>query len=101
MAALGLAARAVCIVSGDTLNERKPHPAPMWHACHLAGSLAHECVYVGDAARDIEAGRAAGMHTLVALYGYLGAGDDPNGWGADALIQAPRGILDWLDARWT
>ncbi len=99
LAALGLDARAACIVSGDSLNERKPHPAPMWHACHLAGSLAHECVYVGDAARDIEAGRAAGMHTLVALYGYIGTEDDPQGWGADALITTPAEIMTWLDTR--
>lgn len=95
---LGLFERAAVVVSGDTLNERKPHPAPMLLACERAGSQAHECLYVGDAKRDIEAGHNAGMATLVALFGYIGDEDDPHNWGADALVESPREILDWIDA---
>jgi len=94
---LGLNGDAACVVSGDTTANRKPHPEPMLHACKLAGSKAEECLYVGDAARDIQAGRSAGMKTLVALFGYIGEQDDPTSWGADGLIHAPREILDWLD----
>jgi phosphoglycolate phosphatase len=94
---LGLFDQAACIVSGDTLEERKPHPAPMLHACRLAGSTAPECLYVGDAERDIEAGRNAGMHTLVALFGYLLDEDDPEAWQADGMVQDPLEILDWVD----
>jgi len=83
-------------VSGDTTANRKPHPEPMLHACQLAGSKPEECLYVGDAARDIEAGNAAGMQTLVALFGYIGAQDHPETWGANGLIRAPEDILDWL-----
>jgi phosphoglycolate phosphatase len=86
-----------CVVSGDTTANRKPHPEPMRHACKLAGSEPQECLYVGDAARDIEAGNAAGMKTLVALFGYIGTQDDPNTWGASGLIQSPQDILTWLD----
>ena len=82
--ALGLKARAATIVSGDTLPERKPHPAPMLLACEQAGSDAGHCLYIGDAERDIEAGRNAGMRTLVALFGYLGETDIPERWQADA-----------------
>ncbi|HEB59143.1 MAG TPA: phosphoglycolate phosphatase [Gammaproteobacteria bacterium] len=96
---LDLVQRAACIVSGDTLAERKPHPAPLLHACELTGSTAPECVYVGDAQRDIEAGSEAGMHTLVALFGYIGEDDDPDTWRADAMIESPAGILDWIAAR--
>lgn len=96
MASLGLTARAACIVSGDTTDERKPHPKPMLHACELAGSSAGECLYVGDASRDIEAGRRAGMATLVALYGYIDEFQKPEEWGADGMINEPREILDWL-----
>lgn len=96
LAALGLYARAACVVSGDTLEQRKPHPAPLLHACTLAGSRPEQCVYVGDAQRDIEAGRNAGMHTLVALFGYLQPQDDPRAWAADASVQEPAGILDWI-----
>lgn len=96
--ALGLFERAAVIVSGDTLTERKPHPAPMLLACERAGSQAHQCLYVGDAKRDIEAGHNAGMATLVALFGYIGEGDDPHSWGADALVETPGEILAWLGA---
>ena len=96
---LGLYDRAVAVISGDTLNERKPHPAPMLHACELAGSKPGQCVYIGDARRDIEAGVNAGMHTLVALFGYLQEQDNPQYWNADAMIAAPVELLDWLDGR--
>jgi phosphoglycolate phosphatase len=71
----------------------------MLHACSLAGCKAHECLYVGDARRDIEAGHNAGMPTLVALFGYIGSEDDPASWGADAMVEQPDEILHWLDAR--
>lgn len=94
---MNLHARAACVVSGDTLAERKPHAAPMLHACDLAGSRAAECVYVGDARRDVEAGRRAGMHTLVVLFGYFREGDRPSSWGADGLANNPLEILDWIE----
>jgi len=94
--ALGLSSRASCVVSGDTLEERKPHPAPLLHACTLAGSQPADTMYVGDAERDIEAGRNAGMRTLVALFGYLMEHDRPEDWGADALIKQPADILEHL-----
>ena len=95
---LRLAQRAACIVSGDTTANRKPHPEPMLYACTKAGSQASQCVYIGDAQRDIEAGRQAGMKTLAALYGYIGTEDQPEDWGADASIENPLAILEWLDA---
>lgn len=94
---LGLTARAACIVSGDTCVNRKPHPEPILHGCQLAGSTAAECLYVGDAERDIEAGRRAGLHTIVALFGYLDAQDDPASWRADALLASPAAILAWIE----
>jgi len=94
---LGVANTAVCKVSGDTTANRKPHPEPMLLACKQAGSRPEECLYIGDAARDIEAGKAAGMKTLVALFGYIGEDDQPQSWGADGMIHQPLDILDWLD----
>jgi phosphoglycolate phosphatase len=96
MAELGLARRAVTVISGDTLPEHKPHPAPMLLACREAGSAAAQCLYLGDAERDIAAGRNAGMHTLVALYGYIGGEDAPQSWGADGMIETPLDLLRWL-----
>ena len=94
--ALNLSQRAISIVSGDTLKERKPHPSPLLYACEQAGSQGFECVYVGDAERDIVAGNKAGMKTIVALFGYIGAKDKPETWGADALLESPQAISQWL-----
>lgn len=93
---LGLKQRAACVLSGDSLPERKPHPAPLLHACKLAGSQAAECIYIGDAERDIVAGHAAGMTSLIAMFGYLSEQDQPDSWPADGQIHHPREILDWL-----
>lgn len=92
--ALGL--RAHCVVSGDTLAERKPHPLPLLHAAQLLNSDPADCIYVGDAERDIQAARAAGMKALVALWGYLGAQDQPHAWQADGMIETPQDLLPWL-----
>ena len=82
---LDLDSRSACTVSGDSLPERKPHPAPMLFACELAGLTPGHTIYVGDAARDIEAGRAAGMATIAAAYGYITDDDDASNWGADQI----------------
>lgn len=87
-----------CLVSGDTTPNRKPHPEPMLHACAIAATRPAESLYVGDAERDIDAGRAAGMKTLVALYGYIGENEAPAHWGADGMVNQPLDILDWIDA---
>ena len=97
LAALALLDRAACVVSGDTAEYAKPHPAPMLLACRQAGSQAFECLCVGDARRDIEAGRNAGMQTLIAGFGYVPPDVDTSGWKADGFIQRPAEILDWLD----
>ncbi|MEJ2059545.1 MAG: phosphoglycolate phosphatase [Gammaproteobacteria bacterium] len=93
---LGLDGRAASVVCGDTLENRKPHPDPLLLACNQAGSAAAECVYVGDAQRDVEAAHAAGMPALIALYGYISPDDDVESWRADSHINEPREIVDWL-----
>lgn len=87
--ALGLADRARCVVSGDRLPERKPHPAPLELAARELGFAPGSCVYIGDAPRDIDAGRAAGMATIAAAYGYIRAGENPYAWGADGVVRRP------------
>ena len=96
LAALGLDRRAGCVVSGDTLAERKPHPRPLLHAAQLLGLDPALCSYVGDAERDIQAGRAAGMRTAVAAFGYLGEDDDPWSWQPDTIVSHPAELLPWL-----
>lgn len=96
LAALGLDRRAACVVSGDTLPQKKPHPAPLLHAAALAGLDPADCVYLGDAERDVQAARAAGMTPLVALFGYLGDHDQPANWGAAASVDSLADFATWL-----
>ncbi len=93
---LGLEKRAIAVVSGDTTAYAKPHPEPLLHACRLARVGAAKCIYVGDDLRDVQAGRAAGMRTVIAAYGYLGDGPPLNEWQADASIQHPSELLGFL-----
>ena len=93
---LALRERFACVVSGDTLSERKPHPLPLLHAAKLAGVAPESCIYVGDAERDVQAAHAAGMPALVATYGYLQAGEDWQAWGGDGFVAQPGDLLDWL-----
>lgn len=95
--ALGLNKRAACVVSGDTVARSKPHAMPLLYACEVLALPPTHCLYVGDAERDIIAGRAAGMCTVAALYGYILTDDDPASWQADGMIEHPREILDWLE----
>ncbi len=96
MQELDMEKRAACIISGDTTNHRKPHPAPMHHACKMTNSEPAHTLYVGDAQRDIDAGRAAGMHTLIAQYGYINADEDPSQWQADGMVAHPNEIITWI-----
>ena len=96
MAALNLTHRAACIISGDTAEHPKPHPAPMLAACQKAHVNPEHCVYIGDAKHDITAGKAVNMKTLAAVYGYLKPNDQPETWGADELIDSPAQLLAWI-----
>ncbi|WP_019450706.1 phosphoglycolate phosphatase [Cupriavidus sp. BIS7] len=91
--AIGLTPRASAVVSGDTTPHAKPHPAPLLRAAELSGVAPARCVYVGDDLRDIQAGRAAGMKTVAAAYGYCGEDDPPESWGADYLIRQPAELI--------
>ena len=93
---LGLHRRAAVVVSGDTTAHAKPHPEPLLEAARRIGVAPHACIYVGDDFRDVQAGRAAGMKTVVAAWGYLGAGEPIESWGADHLAQSPIDLLKLL-----
>jgi len=96
---LGLLERAACLVGGDSLPERKPHPRPLLHAAELIRVEPDACVYVGDDLRDVEAGRAADMGTVFAGWGYVPPDQDPSTWGADAAVATPHALLAWLQAQ--
>ncbi|RVU46573.1 HAD-IA family hydrolase [Rubrivivax rivuli] len=94
--ALGLA-RSAALVAGDSTPHTKPHPAPLLEAAKRLAVPPAACVYVGDDERDVIAGSAAGMRTLAAAWGYLGAGHDPHTWGADAVLPDADALLQWLE----
>ena len=96
--ALALSRRAGVVVCGDTTPHAKPHPAPLLLAAERLGVPPSRCVYVGDAERDILAGVAAGMHTIIAHYGYIEPQDVPETWPADGGIDTPGALLHWLPA---
>ena len=93
---LNLQNRAACIVCGDDAPQPKPSPATLLMACSQIGVKPENCVYVGDAERDVIAGKAAGMQTVVALFGYIDATDKPAEWSADAMINTPIELLDLI-----
>ncbi len=96
--ALQLTDRVACVVSGDTTANSKPHPEPMLTACAQANVQPEQCVYIGDAIHDIDAGKNANMKTLAAVYGYLKPDDEPDNWGADAIIESPEQLTTWITA---
>ena len=87
---------AACVVCGDTTPHAKPHPMPLLEAAKRVGFTPEQCIYVGDDERDIIAGRAAGMPTVAAAYGYLGASGETAAWNADATIGSARDLLRYL-----
>ncbi len=93
---LQLQQRAACVVSADTTAQRKPHPLPMYTAAQQARTTPENCIYVGDAQRDIQAGKAAGMRTIVATWGYIDETQQPETWGADDYAERPRQLLQWF-----
>ncbi len=91
-----LFSNAGTVICGDTTPHTKPHPAPLLEAARRLGLSPSRCLYVGDDERDVIAGRAAGMGTVAASYGYLGASGDAAAWGAHATIHAPLDLLKLL-----
>lgn len=96
VARLGLEARPLLAFGGDSAARPKPHPDLMLLALAKTGLAGGDCVYVGDDLRDVVAGRAAGMKTVAAAYGYCGDAERPENWGADALIRHPRELAPLL-----
>jgi len=90
----GWGERCAILIGGDTLSECKPHPLPLLHAAKRLGISPAECVYVGDDLRDIQAARAAGMRSVVALWGYYPDGDDPRTWGGDVLVETAGALTN-------
>lgn len=95
--AMGFEPPAGALVCPDHINHTKPHPEPLMKAASQLACDAANCIYVGDHRRDIEAGAAAGMQTVAALYGYIDPADPAQYWGADFNIETPEEIIKVLN----
>ncbi|MGJ8692320.1 MAG: HAD family hydrolase [Thalassotalea sp.] len=84
------------LVGGDSLAKRKPHPLPLLYALEKINVASHECFYVGDAPRDIEAGKRANMPTIIAGWGYISDLTSVGSWQADHLCHQPEEIIALL-----
>ena len=93
---LGLAGRTRCIVCGDSTPRPKPDPAPLHLAAALCNTTPESCLYVGDAHSDVQAARAAGMVSVIALFGYIPRDENPTHWGADHAVAAPEELVALL-----
>ena len=93
---LSLTKRAACIVSGDTVPQRKPLPDPLLHACKLMDVSPIYSIYIGDDPRDVYAGNAAGMYTCIARYGYIDPVREVDRWGADFTIASPKDLMQYI-----
>lgn len=90
---LGIEADCKVLVGGDTTGHLKPNPASLLHATKLADIAPAQCIYIGDDERDVLAGKAAGMATVIAAYGYCGSETTVlQGWQADAIVESPADI---------
>ena len=94
---LGFIIPPAVVVSGDTCGEPKPSVKPMLYACGQIHANPQHTLYVGDAERDIQAGRNAGMKTVLAEWGYISDEDDTDSWQPDYRIPAPIGLLGTLN----
>ncbi len=93
---IGYLERSACVVCGDTTSQSKPHPEPLLYACNLINVNPTSCIYIGDAATDVQAGKAAGMRTIAAGFGFIPNDINPASWQADALVNSPAEILPWI-----
>lgn len=94
---LGFISTPAVVVSGDTTPEPKPSIKPMLYACQCIAIPPEQCLYVGDAERDMQAGKNAGMRTVLANWGYIADSDNTASWPADACIDTPMDLLKLIE----
>jgi len=94
--ALGLARRCAAAICPDHVSNSKPDPEGLFLACEQIGIRPDSAIYIGDHARDIEAGRNAGMKTIAVRYGYIEAPDAIDLWQADVIADTVSDLAKLL-----
>ena len=90
---MSLDKRAAVVICGDSLEHRKPHPLPLIVAAKTIGAARESCIYIGDDKRDIDAGKAANMKTLIAAWGYIKPETNLDEWQAEGIVERPLDLL--------
>ena len=98
IAAMNFPVPPICLIGGDTLAHRKPHPEPLWEGARRMAVDARHCLYLGDDPRDMQAARAAGMTGVIAAFGYIPPETDLSSWEGDATIQHPAELKSFFGA---
>lgn len=93
---IGYFDRSACVICGDTTTKPKPAPDPLFYACNLLQVKPQDCIYVGDALTDIQAGKAAGMRTIAAAFGFIPENTIVADWQADVIVNEPHEIFPWI-----
>lgn len=75
------------VISGDSLPQKKPHPAPLLYGADFFGVAADKAMMIGDSVSDVKASRAAGFRIICMSYGY-NHGADIRSAGPDAVIDS-------------
>ncbi|MFW5824825.1 MAG: HAD-IA family hydrolase [Marinobacter sp.] len=96
LTALALQSRCSALICPDHVSERKPHPEGLQLACQRMGAAPDRGIYVGDHARDIEAGRNAGMVTVAVRYGYIVNPEEVDLWHADHTVDTVDELVKLL-----
>lgn len=96
LAHFGLEKKSGCVISGDTLPQCKPDPAPLLYACQLTHCLPEQTIYIGDTEVDIQAAKAAGMMSIAVGYGYHIKENPPLSWKPDYVMDTPENLISFL-----
>jgi phosphoglycolate phosphatase len=84
------------VVSGDTLEHKKPHPAPLLHAAEFFKVEPAQALMVGDSISDVKAARAAGFMIACVPYGY-NHGEDVRVAEPDLMIETLASLRSELE----
>jgi len=94
---LGINDQCSVVICPDDVENTKPDPEPRQLACFRLNVQPERCIYIGDHERDIQAGNAAGMLTVTALFGYIPLNENTNNWHANEKIEKPADLIKLVD----
>jgi len=83
------------VISGDTLEKKKPDPLPLIHGANFFNINPNECLMLGDSVSDVKAARAASFQIICMSYGY-NHGNNIADENPDLVIDSMKQLRDYL-----